>query len=310
MAFEARREIARRSDQRLRRADDRRHANSCADDDSNGGCAPVTTGRGPRQDPPDLREGFLRRDVGNRRGEIVVRRYVHGLPRTNDARLDVDGAEQAGAVGRPDQRPARSGAGASSAIVTPPGLRAIRSAPTITAAVWLPRSRARRASTWCRELAHAIAGTSASRMRRGQTPACSTRFIALERAHGIAGVLTHKSLTDRRRRPPADRGSKRSHVSTNATASPRAAAAASMWHMTDVRPDDRGPTISDRCSAREPAAERVVDRGDPCRRHVARRAAHGADGVKRDVELACAKQRFTVRGPAIIIFAFSSPTRT
>ena len=141
----------------------------------------------------------------------------------------------------------------------------MRSDPTISATVWLPSTIfAMRSQVVNGNARSAGAGTSArSNATMPKLPACSTRVVAFSAR--AASPVSRIQRTRERSSPaaPADTGSNRSVVSTSATSSPRAAAAASAWHSTAVRPDDRGPTISESCPRANPPPSAASTTGRP-----------------------------------------------
>ena len=179
-------------------------------------------------------------------------------------------------------------------------------AATSNATVWLPSmTRARRNQVVNGSARTVRGGTSArSRTTRPNPPACSTRFIAFERACGIAGLANPQQA---RQIEPGGGGrfrieaiagvDERDELATATTA------AASARQTTVGRPDDRPPTISERCPRRRPppsaasidgtpVAARSSPSGLACsRRGLARRtssltAIRVRRARQRDVELA------------------------
>ena len=128
------------------------------------------------------------------------------------------------------------------------------------------------------------------------------RLMASPRIHSRRSRSTPGGSTPTRRR--GDRS-----VSTSAAISPRRVAAASSCSRSVVRPDDRGPAISDSCP-----------RGKPPRRQASSAAmsvAANADGVhalerrqrrrQRAIELARTKRGFENGTPGAHVFAIYSP---
>ena len=100
--------------------------------------------------------------------------------------------------------------------------------------------------------------------------------------------------TGRRRRPTSDATSSRSKVSTSATSSPSRVAAAMSCRASVVRPDDRGPTISDSCPRGMPLRRWASSASSPVGTKAAgsARSSGGKGGGQRAVELVVSKRRF------------------
>ena len=235
--------------------------------------------------------------------EVVVGRDVIDRALMTRGR-GVDAGEAARA--RDGRRPASGAGDDSSAIVTPPALRAMRSPPTRSATVSLPSMiRAIRI--------HVVQRKPPQRRRRhvGEIEDDEAEAAGLEdqrkrfqraRAHrrsrGPTAAREHRG-----RGRGADAGSKR--VATCRPARPLRRARPpppAPGTATVVRPLDGAPMISDRCPRRRPppsAASSSADR--PWRRAARMRGtAHGAADGQRDVQLAGAEERFEVRRRIVI----------
>ncbi len=197
-------------------------------------------------------------------------------------------------------------------MVTPPGLRASVLGPSSSATVSLPSiTRAIRIHVVSGNCRSAGAGTSArSSDDEAEAAGLEDQVHRLQRASAVAASRGSRAGARDRGPPPAPTADRSDRaVSTSATASPRAAAAAAMPTNSAVRPDDRGPIDLRQMPAPQAAAERRVERGTPVGAiRSSSVAAPGRGGRQRHIELAGAQERFDLRARRSH-FAFSSPRR-
>ena len=225
----------------------------------------------------------------------------------------VDGRAGGGRVRwrRPIHR-RRASAGRSSAIVTPPGLRATCSAPTSSATVWLPSmTRAMRIQVVIGKRRSAGA-RDIGEIERDQAEAAGLEdeVHRLQRARSASPVpRIHSSRERSRPAAGADAGSNRScgidqrdDFATRRRGRGHRATTASSGRPIAARRSPRDARAAGRRRARHRS------------RHAGRRdrsssvAAPRRRGRQRDIELSGPQQRFELGARAVAIFAFFSPS--